>query len=380
MYSIFKTWINRYLADEEAVLLVLLLIAAVAILVTVGNILAPMIAAVVIAFLMQGMVERLKSWNVPHLASVIISTLVFVGVLATTTLVLFPLIWQQLIRLISEVPRMVAEGRSVLLLLPKEYPALVTEQQVQQIIDLTNQRMGEFGEWLLSLSVTKLPLILTILVYLVLVPILVFFFLKDGRRIVDTLATFLPNERPVMTKIWVEMNIQIANYVRGKVIEILVVASVSYAAFILLGLNYALLLGIAVGLSVVIPYIGAAAVTLPVAMIAYFQWGWSSEFMTVLIVYIIIQMLDGNVLVPWLFSETVNLHPVAIILAILLFGGIWGFWGIFFAIPLATLIKAIFNAWPTRHEVFVEEGGGQPVEQNNATADDDSDSKVKVEM
>ena len=62
--------------------------------------------------------------------------------------------------------------------------------------------------------------------------------------------------------------------------------------------------------------------------------------------YGIIQALDGNVLVPLLFSEAVNLHPVAIICAVLLFGGLWGFWGVFFAIPLATLFKAVINAWP----------------------------------
>ena len=65
-----------------------------------------------------------------------------------------------------------------------------------------------------------------------------------------------------------------------------------------------------------------------------------------IIAYAIIQALDGNLLVPLLFSEVVNLHPVAIILAILVFGGLWGFWGIFFAIPLATLVKAVLNAWP----------------------------------
>jgi putative permease len=63
-------------------------------------------------------------------------------------------------------------------------------------------------------------------------------------------------------------------------------------------------------------------------------------------VYGFIQFLDGNLLVPLLFSEVVNLHPVAIIVAVLFFGGIWGFWGVFFAIPLATLVKAVYNAWP----------------------------------
>ena len=91
---------------------------------------------------------------------------------------------------------------------------------------------------------------------------------------------------------------------------------------------------------------GAVLVTLPVAMVGFFQWGLSSEFYYLCVVYLVIQAVDGNVLVPLLFSEAVNLHPVAIIMAILFFGGIWGLWGVFFAIPLATLIKAIINAWP----------------------------------
>ena len=146
---------------------------------------------------------------------------------------------------------------------------------------------------------------------------------------IEWLATVLPQERPVMRKIWREMNEQIANYVRGKVIEIGIVALASCIAFSLLGLNYALLLGIAVGLSVVIPYIGAAVVTLPVALIGFLQWGWGSEFFYVMLAYTIIQAIDGNILVPLLFSEAVKMHPVVIVLAVLVFGGVWGFWGVF---------------------------------------------------
>lgn len=94
-------------------------------------------------------------------------------------------------------------------------------------------------------------------------------------------------------------------------------------------MQYAVLLGVLVGLSVLIPYIGAAAVTVPVAMVALFQWGLTPEFWWLLVAYGIIQALDGNVLVPILFSEAVNLHPVAIIVAVLVFGGLWGFWGVF---------------------------------------------------
>ena len=145
------------------------------------------------------------------------------------------------------------------------------------------------------------------------------------------------------------MDAQIGNYVRGKFNEIIIVGSASYITFVLFDLNYAPLLGLIVGLSVLIPYIGAAVVTLPITLVAYFQWGLTPDFVWLLITYGVIQYLEGNILVPILLSEAVNLHPVAIIVAILVFGWVWGFLGVFFAIPLATLVKALINVWPT-HE------------------------------
>ncbi|NAT38994.1 AI-2E family transporter, partial [Pseudomonas syringae pv. actinidifoliorum] len=135
-------------------------------------------------------------------------------------------------------------------------------------------------------------------------------------------------------------------YIGGKVIEIFICGGVTYIAFVALGLNYAALAGDAGG------HIGGGGLTLArwwsrcVALIGLFQWGWSDQFIYLMIAHGVIQALDGNVLVPLLFSEAVNLHPVAIICAVLLFGGLWGFWGIFFAIPLATLFKAVLDAWP----------------------------------
>lgn len=143
------------------------------------------------------------------------------------------------------------------------------------------------------------------------------------------------------------MDRQIGNYVRGKLTEIVIVGLVSWLAFSLMGLNFASLLAALVGLSVIVPYVGAVVVTVPVLVIGYFQWGYSDLFITLAVVYLVIQALDGNVLVPLLFSEAVNLHPVAIIVAIVVFGGFWGFWGVFFAIPLATLVKAVIDAWPS---------------------------------
>jgi len=202
----------------------------------------------------------------------------------------------------------------------------------------------------LSISVSSIPAIITLLVYLILVPLMIFFFMKDKEMILNWMSRFLPTERHLVTEIWTEMDAQIGNYVRGKFYEIIIVGGAAYIVFQLMGLNYSPLLAIMVGLSVLIPYIGAATATLPVAFVGYFQWGLGSDFTWLIVWYFVLQFLDGNVLVPILFSEAVNLHPVAIIVAILVFGGFWGFWGVFFAIPLATLVKAIINVWPTHEE------------------------------
>ncbi len=152
---------------------------------------------------------------------------------------------------------------------------------------------------------------------------------------------YLPRERGLITRVAHDMNRQIANYIRGKVIEIFICGGVTYIAFVCPGLNYAALLALLVGISVVVPYVGAVVVTVPVFLIALFQWGWSDQFIYLMAVYGIIQTLDGNVLVPLLFSEAVNLHPGGNrSVQCCCSAGLWGFWGVFFAISPGTLFKA----------------------------------------
>lgn len=350
MRKIFRKWIDLYFSDEEALFLFLLLAGALAVIWLLGQPLAPVIASVILAFLMQGAVDWLQRRGFGHLTSVISVFLVFIGFVAALLLFVLPIVWQQLVNLFNEAPRMVSEVQGQLLVLPQRYPEVVSEAQVRELIAAAASELSRLGQWVLTFSLNSITGVVTLLIYVVLVPILVFFFLKDGRKLVSGWSAFLPEKREMMTRVWHEMDEQIANYVRGKAIEILIVGAVSYITFVLFGINYAALLGILVGLSVVIPYIGATLVTLPVMLIALFQWGWSSDFMYVMIAYGIIQALDGNVLVPLLFSEAVNLHPVSIIVAVLIFGSFWGFWGVFFAIPLATLVKAVLSAWPRMNE------------------------------
>ncbi|HLA29591.1 MAG TPA: AI-2E family transporter [Pseudomonas sp.] len=354
MVKVLRNWLYRYFSDEQAVVLAVLLILGFAAILTLGGMLAPVLTGLILAFLMQGLVNAFERLRLPQIAAVWLVFTLFMSLLGLFLLVLLPLLWNQLSALFNELPRMLGEWQSLFLLLPERYPNLISDAQVLQLIEAVRGEIGKFGQWVVSFSLSSLPMLLSIMIYLVLVPILVFFFLKDRVLIAEWFRGYLPRERSLISQVAEEMNQQIANYIRGKVIEIIVCGVVTYIAFIALGLNYAALLALFVGLSVVVPYIGAVVVTLPVALIALFQWGFSEQFVYLILVYGIIQALDGNVLVPLLFSEAVNLHPVAIICAVLLFGGLWGFWGVFFAIPLATLFKAVIDAWPRSEPLLPE--------------------------
>ncbi len=346
MLEIFEKWYKRYLFEEESVLLLVLLFLSVLLLMTIGDVLAPVLASIVLAYLMEGLANRIERLGLPDWAAVLIAYLVFIGAFFGIILVLMPLVWRQTIGLAGEMPRMLEQGRQSLVSLTQEYPELFSGDQLDQLVTAAQAEIASMGQSVVAFSLASLPNLYNLLMYMVLIPLLVFFFLKDRQQIINWLTKFLPSERPLLRQIWGEMNIQFSNYARGKALEIIIVGAVSYFCFAWLGLRYAALLGLLVGLSVIIPYIGAAMVTFPVLLVGYFQWGFQSEFYYLTVVYLVIQGLDGNVLVPLLFSEAVNLHPVAIILAVLVFGGIWGLWGVFFAIPLATMVKAIINAWP----------------------------------
>nr|WP_300999526.1 AI-2E family transporter [Halomonas sp.] len=346
MKQIWQRWTSRYFSDEQAVILLILLVVGFTAVLWLGRMLAPFLTALVIAFLLQGLVSRLTRRGVPHLVAVIAVFLVFIGLLLAVVLLLIPLVWTQLTGLLQEIPYIVNQGHELLELLEARFPNLVSPEQIQAWTAMAGREATQLGQRLLALSIASLGNVMTLIIYLILVPILVLFLLKDRVLLLGFLLPLLPEKRTLMSEIWVEMESQLSNYVRGKVVEILIVSAVSYATFALFGLPYALLLGMLVGLSTLIPYIGAAVITLPVAAVAGFHFGLTQPFLYVIVAYGVIQALDGNVLAPLLFAEAVNLHPVSIIVAVLFFGGIWGFWGLFFSIPLATLVKALLLAWP----------------------------------
>ncbi|MGF1763666.1 AI-2E family transporter [Aliivibrio kagoshimensis] len=346
MYEMITRWYKRRFSDPHAVSLVAILLIGFVTIYFLGHLIAPLLVAIVLAYLLEWPVAQLSRVGLPRSLAVVIVLLAFVSITILAVFGLIPTIWTQIGNLMNDIPSMFNGFNAFISALPEKYPDLIQPQLIENITGTMREKVLGLGETVVKGSVASLVSLAALGVYLILVPLLIFFLLKDKLEMLNTLGSLLPQNRRLATKVWVEMNQQISNYIRGKVIEILIVGVASYVTFTVMDLRYALLLGVVVGLSVLIPYIGAAAVTIPVAIVALFQWGVSPDFYWLLLAYGIIQALDGNVLVPVLFSEAVNLHPVAIIVSVLVFGGLWGFWGVFFAIPLATLVKAVWSALP----------------------------------
>ncbi|GIU34521.1 AI-2E family transporter [Shewanella colwelliana] len=347
MFSLLTSWYKERFSDPQAVTLVFILVAIALAIYFAGGLLAPLIVALVLAFLLEWPVAQMVKVGINRTTGASLVLVLFIGIMLLLTFGLVPSVWKQGVSLVSDLPSMLDKGLITIKGYVEQYPQFMSTTQLDTMVSelkklLDTQHIFDLGKQLIGYSAS----LLVLMVYAILVPLLVFFFLKDKDFLIKGSKRFIPTNRDLARKVWLEMNQQIFNYIRGKVIEIVIIGAVSYIFFAIMDLRYAALLGVLTGFSVLIPYVGATLVTLPIALVAFFQWGVSPEFGYLMLGYGIIQALDGNLLVPILFSDAVDLHPVFIIAAVLVFGGLWGVWGVFFAIPLASLVKAVINAWP----------------------------------
>jgi len=285
--------VEHQLADTEMVALVASLLVLFGLLALFGNTLAPVLVAIALAYVLDGVVGLLGRCRVPRLMSILLVGAGAILFVLFALLSVVPLLSEQVGRLIAQAPHYVSSLRDSLHTLQHQYAGWINPDYVQLLI-----------VW--------------------------------GQR-------FLPRRRILLNRVWSEVDIQLGNYIRGKFWETFVVGVVTWLVLWWCGHQYAPLLGALTGISVWIPFVGAAVVTIPVVLLSFFQWGMSDATLYALIAYGVVQALDANLLVPWLFSEVVNIHPIAIVVAILVFGSLWGVLGIFIAIPMAALVQSVLQ-------------------------------------
>ncbi len=334
---------ERIEKDAQLAMLLFSLLVIFFMLLMFGQMLAPLLVAIALAYVLDGVVVLFERCRLPHLLAISLTIAGALLIAVFAMLAVIPLLVQQIGTLVSNTPAYIKAVSEQIHHLQANHAEWINSQYLQDAIAAMVTKLQEWGGALLSFSISSIPGMITLLVYAVLVPVLVFFLLKDKHQLMAWSQQFLPRERSLLHRVWHELDAQIGNYIRGKFWEALLVGVAMWAVYAFMGHEYALLLGVLTGLSVWIPFVGAAVVTIPVVLLSFFQWGWGDTLLYSILAYAVIQTIDANLVVPWLFSEMVNLHPIAIIVAVLVFGNWMGILGVIVAIPLAALVKSVLS-------------------------------------
>ncbi len=346
MIEHFKNIFRRIFSNEETVIFSIIIIFTLFLFSFFIEVLTPFIISIIVAYLLVGLQKKIETYNILQPISTVIAFSVFIIVGAAMFIWLIPLLYVQLQSFVLDIPRLFNEFLNFISTIPAAFPDLVNSDQISVFFQAVSSELSSITQNIVKSSISGIQSTITVLLYIILFPILVYFFLFDRKNIIEGCLKIIPGDRAMLSQVWSEMDVQLSNYVRGKVLEIFIVGIAAAILFASFGLNYGALLAVLVGLSVLIPYVGAFSITIPIVIIGLLQFGLGTQFYLLIGLYLLLQFLDGNLLVPIIFSEAVKLHPVVIILAVFIFGSMFGFWGVFFSIPLATFIKAVWNAWP----------------------------------
>ncbi len=349
MINFLKNFFDRYFFDDEQFAALFIISIGIIILYFLGGIIAPVLVSILIAYILNGFMSFLEEKGNSRFLALSVTLFIFSLIYLSIFLVL-PFLSRQILLLVSDIPQ-IYESVNVFLSAQLANYTVSSNQLDEVLVNAFSYIPTLFQNALLQLN-SGFSAVMNALLYLIIVPFLVFFLLKDRDVFLNYVKVLLPEKKDLLSKIWKDVNIQLYGYLRGKGLEMLLVTLVTGLVFYMQDVNYSVILAILVGLSVLIPYVGAILVTIPVILIGLFQWGLDSDFYIFIASYLIIQALDGNVLMPLLLGREVKLHPVIIITAVLIFGGIWGFWGLLLAIPIATFLRAILVSWPTKEKLL----------------------------
>ncbi len=310
-----------------------------------SDILLPFIAGLAIAYLLTPVTDRLERLGVNRLvAALSIITLVVMAIVIIILLVV-PILGGQLSSFIDNIPGYVARLQSLL-----SDPSRPWLQKIlgasfsadKSIGDLVTQGVGWLTAFLKSLWSGGRALV-SLFSLVVVTPVVAFYLIFDWHRMIRTADSWIPvNQRETVRQLAREIDAAIAGFVRGQTAVCLILGSFYAVALTLTGLNFGLLIGLLSGVITFIPYVGSMTGLILALGVAVAQfWPGYSSILLVLGVFLIGQFLEGNLLAPKLVGESVGLHPVWLIFALLAFGYLFGFVGLLVAVPLAATIGVL---------------------------------------
>ena len=319
-------------------------IAAVVFMVTLwflGNILLPFVLGAAIAYFLDPFADRLERLGLSRALATAVTTILVLLVFVFMALLVIPTLINQTTSLIQTAPQLT---RDLLGFLVERFPALLDEgSTLRSSLTAIGQAVQERGGQILETALASFASILNIVVLLVIVPVVAVYLLLDWDRMVGTIDTLLPRDHaPTLRKLSAEIDRTLASFVRGMGTVCLILGTYYAIALMIVGLQFGLVVGFVAGLVTFIPYLGALLGGALAIGLALFQfWGdWLSIGM-VAAIFMVGQVIEGNILTPKLVGSSVGLHPVWLILALSVFGTLFGFVGMMVAVPLAAAIGVL---------------------------------------
>ncbi|MEL7202462.1 MAG: AI-2E family transporter, partial [Pseudomonadota bacterium] len=300
-----------------------------------GDVILPFVLGGAIAYFLDPVADRLESMGFSRAISVTIITLFALLIFVILVLLVIPTLVQQAANLINVAPTLFADLQ---VFLTDRFPQIVDENStIRSSLTALGETIQNRGGQLIETVLSSAASLVNVVVLMVIVPVVAFYLLYDWDRMIAQVDNLLPRDHaPVIRQLAGEIDKTLASFIRGMGTVCLVLGTFYAAALMLVGLQFGLVVGAFAGLITFIPYIGAllgGALALGLALFQF--WGDWVSIGLVAGIFMIGQVMEGNVLTPKLVGSSVGLHPVWLIFALSVFGALFGFVGMLVAVPVA---------------------------------------------
>lgn len=306
-----------------------------------GDVLLPFLVGGAIAYFLDPMADRLERLGLGRAAATSVITLVMMLIMVLLVLAVIPTLVNQTAALVNAAPEI---SKKIQAFLTERFPELLDETSIlrQTLADIgafIQSKGGEVAKGVLS----SISSVLSAVIFIVVVPVVAFYMLLDWDKMVARIDGLLPRDHVhVVRRLAKEIDTVLAGFVRGQLSVCLVLGTYYSAALMLAGLDFGLVVGAIAGAITFIPYVGAIVGGVLAIGLALFQfWGDWFSIGIVAAIFAAGQFIEGNILTPKLVGQSVGLHPIWLLLALSVFGSVFGFVGMLVAVPVAASLGVL---------------------------------------
>lgn len=308
-------------------------------------ILLPFLAGLAVAYFLDPICDRMQRWGISRVWATSLLTVVFAVLVVAAFALLLPLAIHQLGDLVDSAPTLLDAARKKVRVLLDRFNQVVDPNTADQIRDGLTSSFGGFGSWIAGVLTGLLSsglALLNILSLIFLTPVVAFFMLRDWDGFIAKLESWIPrNQVEVVRSLACQIDDILAAWVRGVALVCVLLAAFYAVTLSLIGLKVGLFIGIFAGLLSFVPFVGAVGGLILAVGMAAIEFDDPWRIAAVAAVFLIGQAAEGNWLTPMLVGNKVELHPVAVIFALLAGGALFGFVGLLLAVPMAAVIGVL---------------------------------------